>query len=142
MQSRKSSKHKWKNQRPEDDIKIPDLGKLYFSKCSISAHLLISQLFSGDLQKYIVQCRKLRKDSSKRNILALQIIEKPDQVMLGIGTAHDQHLFFILYIKHMIQCANILEIFSSRAMASTVMVSPVLIICFSSSFVPCAITLP
>ena len=31
--------------------------------------------------------------------------------MPGIGTAHDQHLFFVLHIKHMIQCADILEIF-------------------------------
>ena len=31
--------------------------------------------------------------------------------MLRIGTAHDQHLFFILHIKHMLQCADIPEIF-------------------------------
>ena len=73
--------------------------------------LLISQLFSGDLQKDIIQCGQLGKDSSKRNILALQIIKKTDQVMLRIGTAHDQHLFFILHIKHMLQCADIPEIF-------------------------------
>ena len=98
--------------------------------------LLISQLFSGDLQEYIIQCRQLRKDSSKRNILALQIIKQPDQVMLCICTAYSQHLFFVPDIKNMFQRTDILKIFSSRTIASTVTVSPVLIICFNSSFVP------
>ena len=73
--------------------------------------ILITKLFSCNLQKDIIQSWKFGKDSSKRNILALQIIKKTDQVMLRIGTAHDQHLFFILHIKHMLQCADIPEIF-------------------------------
>lgn len=45
---------------------------------------LISQLFTRDLQKYIIQGGHFREYSSEWNVLALKIIQDPDQIMLRI----------------------------------------------------------
>ena len=44
-------------------------------------YTLITKLFSRYFKKYIIQCRKLRENPAKCEILALKVIQKPDQVM-------------------------------------------------------------
>lgn len=62
-------------------------------------YTLITKLFSRYFKKYIIQCRKLRENPAKCEILALKVIQKPDQVMLCTGAAKSEDLIFIMYLK-------------------------------------------
>lgn len=74
-------------------------------------YTLITKLFSRYFKKYIIQCRKLRENPAKCEILALKVIQKPDQVMLCTGAAKGEDLIFIMYIKYMRKIPDILNLF-------------------------------
>ena len=65
----------------------------------------ITKLFSRYFKKYIIQCRKF-----KCEILALEVIQNPDQVMLCTGAAKSEDLIFIMYIKYMGKISDILKL--------------------------------
>ena len=71
---------------------------------------LISQLFTRDLQKYIIQGGHFREYSSEWNVLALKIIQDPDQVMLRSCTPDCQDLALIMYVKNMLQFPDFFKI--------------------------------
>lgn len=74
-------------------------------------YTLITKLFSRYFKKYIIQCRKLRENPAKCEILALEVIQKPDQVMLCTGAAKREDLIFIMYIEYMRKIPDILKLF-------------------------------
>lgn len=74
----------------------------------------ITKLFSCYFKKYIIQCRKFRENSAECEILALEIIQKPDQVMLCAGTAKSEDLIFIMYIEYMRKISDILKLLFSQ----------------------------
>ena len=77
-------------------------------------YTLITKLFSRYFKKYIIQCRKLRENPAKCKILALKVIQKPDQVMLCAGTAKSEDLIFIMYIEYMRKISDILKLLFSQ----------------------------
>ena len=74
-------------------------------------YTLITKLFSRYFKKYIIQCRKFRENPAKCEILALEVIQNPDQVMLCTGAAKGEDLIFIMYIKYMRKITDILNLF-------------------------------
>ena len=72
-------------------------------------YTLITKLFSRYFKKYIIQCRKLRENPAKCEILALEVIQNPDQVMLCTGAAEYENLIFIVQIKYMRKTADVLQ---------------------------------
>lgn len=70
----------------------------------------ITKLFSRYFKKYIIQCRKFRENPAKCEILALEVIQNPDQVMLCTGAAESEDLIFVMYIKYMRKISDILKL--------------------------------
>ena len=70
----------------------------------------ITKLFSRYFKKYIIQCRKFRENPAKCEILALEVIQNLDQVMLCTGAAKSEDLIFIMYIKYMGKISDILKL--------------------------------
>lgn len=70
----------------------------------------ITKLLSRYFKKYIIQCRKFRENPAKCEILALEVIQNPDQVMLCTGAAKSEDLIFVMYIKYMRKISDILKL--------------------------------